>query len=214
MTDLSRADTETVAETVTESDEADLAALVGARICHDLVSPLGAIGNGFELLDATQPHLPELDLIGDSVNLALARIRLMRLAFGAAGPDRPLSAAEAGAALSGIGAGGRIETVIDLPEWLARSDAQLLALLALCCEGALAWGGRLDIGARGTALWLTARAERLNLDPALWPALAAGQSPDTPAPGAVQFALAPRRLARAGRQLRIEMQPGLLRLDL
>ncbi len=68
----------------------DLAALVGSRICHDLISPIGAIGNGVELvlLDAAVGG-PEVTLIADSVSHANARIRFFRIAFGATGADQP-----------------------------------------------------------------------------------------------------------------------------
>mgnify|MGYP000296592635 CR=1 FL=1 len=41
--------------------------LIGSRICHDLISPIGAIGNGVELLGLTGPPSPEVRLIADSV---------------------------------------------------------------------------------------------------------------------------------------------------
>ena len=67
----------------------DLAALVGSRICHDLVNPLGAIGNGAELLVMEDSRLgPLARLIGDSVESATARLRLYRLAFGPPGAER------------------------------------------------------------------------------------------------------------------------------
>ena len=57
-------------------DKPDLAALIGSRICHDLISPIGAIGNGVELMmmDGTA-KTPELALIAESVANANARIR-------------------------------------------------------------------------------------------------------------------------------------------
>ena len=65
------------------TDQTDLAALLGSRICHDLISPIGAIGNGVELLmmEGGTPS-PELVLIAESVAAANARIRFFRLAFG------------------------------------------------------------------------------------------------------------------------------------
>ena len=65
--------------------EIEFAALIGSRICHDLISPIGAVNNGLELLSMTgvSPS-PELALIGDSVDSASARIRFFRVAFGAA----------------------------------------------------------------------------------------------------------------------------------
>lgn len=61
----------------------DIAALVSARICHDLISPIGAIGNGVELLMLDKAAAsPEMDLISESVTQASARIRFFRLAYG------------------------------------------------------------------------------------------------------------------------------------
>jgi len=59
--------------------------LIGSRICHDLISPLGAIGNGVELLTMSGTSTaPEISLIAESVENANARIRFFRIAFGAA----------------------------------------------------------------------------------------------------------------------------------
>ena len=70
-------------------DNANLAALVGSRICHDLISPIGAINNGLELLGMSGDMSgPELELISDSVANANARIRFFRIAFGAAANSR------------------------------------------------------------------------------------------------------------------------------
>ena len=58
----------------------DIAALVGSRICHDLISPIGAIGNGVELIGLTEnTSSPELALISESVDNANARIRFFRV---------------------------------------------------------------------------------------------------------------------------------------
>jgi len=63
-----------------------VASAIASRICHDLISPLGAIANGVELLalSGVQPT-PEMDLIAQSVESANARIRFFRLAYGAPG---------------------------------------------------------------------------------------------------------------------------------
>ena len=78
---------------------AGLASLVAARLCHDLVSPLGAIGNGVELLEMSGDHpglanSPELTLIGDSVRAARSRVRYYRMAFGHAPADQRVAVAE------------------------------------------------------------------------------------------------------------------------
>src|SRR2546430_15898144 len=70
-------------------DTLELAALLCSRVCHDLISPVGAIVNGLEVLDDNPK--PEdrdfaLDLIRKSAKTASARLQFCRLAFGAAGP--------------------------------------------------------------------------------------------------------------------------------
>jgi histidine phosphotransferase ChpT len=69
-------------------DNLELAALLCSRVCHDLISPVGAIVNGLEVLDDNPK--PEdrdfaLELIRKSAKTASARLQFCRLAFGAAG---------------------------------------------------------------------------------------------------------------------------------
>src|ERR1700732_1189690 len=69
-------------------DALELAALLCSRVCHDLISPVGAIVNGLACLDDTpKPGDREfaLDLIRKSAKTASARLQFCRLAFGAAG---------------------------------------------------------------------------------------------------------------------------------
>ena len=69
-------------------DPLDLAALLSSRVCHDVISPVGAIVNGLEVLEEEKD--PEmrghaLALIKSSANEASSRLQFCRLAFGAAG---------------------------------------------------------------------------------------------------------------------------------
>jgi len=70
-------------------DALDLAALLCSRVCHDLISPTGAIVNGLEVLEETnsdeETKTFALDLIKKSAKTASARLQFCRLAFGAAG---------------------------------------------------------------------------------------------------------------------------------
>jgi histidine phosphotransferase ChpT len=70
-------------------DALDLAALLCSRVCHDLISPTGAIVNGLEVLDENDSDQQTkdfaLDLIRKSAKAASARLQFCRLAFGAAG---------------------------------------------------------------------------------------------------------------------------------
>ena len=174
--------------------------MIGSRICHDLISPIGAIANGLELLDLTGAEQgPELDLIADSAGNAGARIRFFRVAFGAAG-DQQLGRAEIVAILQDMTRGGRLR--LDWrPEGACRRDEVRLAFLAiLCCESALPQGGTVMVTREDGAWRLAARGEKLAVDEALWARLAS-DCPDTDlSPAQVQFALLPvvaRDMARA-----------------
>src|ERR1700692_4158543 len=66
----------------------DLAALLCSRVCHDLISPVGAIVNGLEVLEEGKDEETKtfaLDLIRKSANIASTKLQFCRIAFGAAG---------------------------------------------------------------------------------------------------------------------------------
>ncbi len=63
----------------------DLAALLCSRVCHDIISPVGAINNGLELLDEGGSDADAMDLIRTSALNASVRLKFARLAFGASG---------------------------------------------------------------------------------------------------------------------------------
>src|SRR5580700_3152456 len=74
--------------TVFALDPLDLAALLCSRVCHDVISPVGAIVNGLEMLDEEKDAEMRgfaLDLVKKSAHTASARLQFCRLAFGAAG---------------------------------------------------------------------------------------------------------------------------------
>jgi histidine phosphotransferase ChpT len=74
--------------TVFALDALDLAALLCSRVCHDVISPVGAIINGLEVLDEEKDEEMRgyaMDLIKTSAEQASARLQFCRLAFGAAG---------------------------------------------------------------------------------------------------------------------------------
>ena len=92
----------------------DLASLLCSRLCHDLMSPVGALNNGIELLaDEQDPEMRAqcLELLGDSARATANKLKFFRLAFGAGGGFGDLiDANEAKVALQGIfGAERRIE---------------------------------------------------------------------------------------------------------
>src|ERR1700753_3736852 len=96
------------------SRSADFASLLCSRLCHDLLSPVGALNNGLELLaEETDPEMRQrcLDLLRESARASANKLKFFRLAFGAAGGfGDEVDTREAKAAIEGLfGADGRIE---------------------------------------------------------------------------------------------------------
>lgn len=194
-------------------DRPDLTALIGSRICHDLISPIGAIGNGVELLmmdGATKG--PEVALIAESVANANARIRFFRVAFGAAGQDQRVGRPELLSILDDVTRGGRLQVGLTCPPEIARREAKLAFLALMCCETAMAFGGRVAIE-RGSTRWtVNGTANRLRIDPALWEVLSNPHAAIEITPAQVHFALLAEELSRQGRRLTVELREAEVRM--
>ena len=165
----------------------ELASLLCSRLCHDLMSPVGALNNGIELLaDEQDPEMRAqcLELLGDSARATANKLKFFRLAFGAGGGfGEAIDANDAKVALQGIfGPERRIELgwmVAD--EKLSKGAMKLMLNLALIAGDALVRGGRLDVGAEttGAGLEIAIRGEgpRVMLDAGLREMLTRG-APD------------------------------------
>lgn len=195
-------------------DKPDLAALLGSRICHDLISPIGAIGNGVELLlmDGSGKS-PEMALISESVAHASARIRFFRVAFGGSGSDQRIGQTEVASILADMTRGGRLILDWQGPSDLARREVKLAFLLILCLETAMSHGGRITVE-RSAARWtITGRASRLRIDPNLWEVLSNPAALAEIGPAQVHFLLVPEEIARQHRRLTAEMSETEIRLS-
>lgn len=185
-------------------DSVNLATLIGSRICHDLISPIGAINNGMELLSMTgSVGGPEMELISDSVNNANARIRFFRVAFGAAG-EQQLGRAEVVGILDDLSKGGRMKYAWGPLDGASRSDVRLAFLAALCLETALPYGGTVQALNSDGQWTITGEGSKLNIDDELWARVSGGQSATEITPALVQFALLPEAAKAAGRTVRVE----------
>lgn len=186
---------------MTLSPDSNLAAMIASRICHDLISPLGAIGNGVELLSLTGADAgPEITLIGESATNANARLRFFRIAFGAAISAQPVNRAEILSILSDLSAGGRVSYTWANPGDCRRPEAKLIFLSLLCLDTALAFGGQVAIHHAAGGTRVIATAKKFADDPVLWARLDGGTTTDTDLSSAhVQFLLLPAELARQGR---------------
>ncbi|MCV2881155.1 histidine phosphotransferase family protein [Actibacterium sp. XHP0104] len=185
----------------------DLNALLGSRICHDLINPVGAISNGLELLGMTgvAGDSPEMQLLSDSVRAANARIRLFRIAFGQASAGQMVARGEIDSILADAYGAGRLSVQPALPDQISRAEAKLLLLLVLALEGAMPLGGVIDLRGDGGAWRLHASAKRLNCDPRLWGGLTGAEMPADLGPAEVQFALIPDAARQLARRLSVQM---------
>ena len=198
----------------------DLASLLCSRLCHDLLSPVGALNNGIELLaDEPDPEMREkcLELLAESARASANKLKFFRLAFGAGGGfGAEIDTHEAHSALEGLfGSERRIELGWMVTDARLPKDAvKLLLNLALIAGDALVRGGRLDIGAErsGNGIELVIRAEgpRLLLDPVLRETLIRGSAAGTIEPRAAGAWLAYGLASGGGGSIKLSPEDGQL----
>ena len=135
-------------------DKLELAALLCSKVCHDLISPVGAIVNGLEVLDDNPK--PEdrdfaLELIRKSAKTASARLQFCRLAFGAAGS----SGAQIDLGDAQTMARGQIEDAKTSIEWnlprllLPKNRVKLLLNMLVIAQQTIPRGGTLTVNPVG-----------------------------------------------------------------
>lgn len=191
----------------------DLGALIGSRICHDLTNPLGAIGNGLELLELTgQTDSPEMALIAQSVAQAKARVQFLRVAFGAAGAGHRMGGAELSAIVAEHTTGGRTAV-----RWLCdcdvpRVEAKFAFLLLMCVESALPFGGQIEVRRTEDGWHIAAEATRMRDLGAMWDGLTGRAPMPRVGPPQVQFALAAATADALGRPIAVTLGEGGLTL--
>lgn len=171
--------------------DTNFATLIGSRICHDLISPIGAINNGIELLEMGMPSVgPEMALISESVTNASARIRFFRIAFGAAG-DQTVGPSEVTSILDDVYAGSRLTVAWGPLDGQSRRLVRLSFLALLCLETGMPYGGRIEITQVGDQLELLGHADKLKIDAHIWDLLKGIQPDAYLRPAQVQFGLLP-----------------------
>ncbi|SFS11098.1 histidine phosphotransferase family protein [Yoonia litorea] len=193
----------------------DLATLVGSRICHDLISPIGAISNGVELLGLMDGAASaEMDLIRQSVESAAARIKFFRICYGATKSQQSISQAEIETILRAVSGGGRLDY-----HWQAQGDQprdlmRCIFLILQAIETALPLGGSIRITETDGDWQLMATGERLSVDENLWRTISDRSPLFGHNAAQVQFALLNPLLVRAERQLSWEQHGEVLTVRL
>lgn len=182
-----------------QSDPYFLATLIGSRICHDLISPLGAVSNGLELLTLSgAEQSPELALVSESVVNANARIRFFRLAFGIASDDQMIGAEEVNNILKGVYADGRVTAGTFPAGSYPRAEVRAVMLALLCVEQTVPYGGALSVTEEERGWDVAASGERLNPNTELWGLLSGVSPPEKIPPAAVQFLMLQQVLPALG----------------
>jgi len=162
-------------------DDIDLAALLVSRVCHDLVSPVGAVVNGLEVLaDETDVTMraDALRLVAASAEQASARLQFARLAFGAAGSaGAELDVGEVGRIISGLLKGGRVELIWKMePVAWPKDWAKLLMNAVLVASDCLPRGGTITVerpaGTAPQRFSITGKGALVRLAPEIESALA------------------------------------------
>jgi histidine phosphotransferase ChpT len=131
-------------------DNLELAALLCSRVCHDLISPVGAIVNGLEVLDDNPK--PEdrdfaLELIRKSAKTASARLQFCRLAFGAAGSSgAQIDLGDALTMAKGHIEDGKCTIAWNLPRLLLpKNRVKLLLNMLIIAQQTIPRGGTLTV---------------------------------------------------------------------
>ncbi len=155
--------------TATAPDMLELAALLCSRVCHDLISPVGAIVNGLEVLD--DDPKPEdrdfaLELIRKSARTASARLQFCRLAFGAAGSaGAQIDLGDALNMAKGHIEDGKVTIAWNLPRLLLpKNRVKLLLNMLVIAQQTIPRGGTLTVDpiGEGEAMSFRVAATGLN----------------------------------------------------
>lgn len=157
-------------------DALDLAALLCSRVCHDLISPVGAIVNGLEVYEEDNDEATKtfaLDLIKKSAQTASSRLQFCRLAFGAAGSaGAEIDLGDAESMARGFIEDEKVKLTWNLPRLLLPKNRVKLLLNMLIIAGqTIPRGGTLVVDPQGTGSNMSFRITSTGLNARIPPAI-------------------------------------------
>ena len=148
-------------------DAMELAALLTSKVCHDLISPIGAVNNGLEVLtDENSADMRDfaMDLIQKSAEQVSAKLKFCRMAYGAgsaAGSEINLD--DAGAVAQGFFQSDKMTISWNAPnENIAKDGVKLLLNLAVIASSAIPRGGELTVDVQTAPVAFSLRATGMN----------------------------------------------------
>jgi len=192
----------------------DIAALISSRICHDLVSPLGAISNGLELLELSGiPRSPEFALLNESIEAANARIKFFRIAYGTAASEAVLDPGAVQQILADYFAGRRVQAHWMSTSSLPRRLGKLLFLLIQCAETALPFGGTICVK-ETPGNWRVEASGQIKRNETIWQAFQTKEARLSLQASDIQFELARSLAARMARQIRVSDRENTLAIEI
>jgi histidine phosphotransferase ChpT len=161
----------------TRLSDLDLAALLSSRVCHDVISPVGAIANGLELMDDPETdaemRATALDMVRSSAKTATAKLKFCRIAFGASGSAGALiDMSEAGEVARAFVGEEKVKLDWQAPrENRPKQEVKLLLNMLLLALAGVPRGGVVTVTTEGKNLVVRAKGERAKINEAMASAL-------------------------------------------
>lgn len=195
-------------------NDLDLAALLCSRVCHDVISPVGAIANGLEMLD--DPELEDdmrqiaNDMVRSSARTATAKLKFCRIAYGAAGSaGSVIDMSEAGEAARAFVGEEKVKLDWRAPrENRPKQQVKLVLNMLLLAMAAIPRGGLVTVAADGSGFVIRAAGERAKVPESLATILAGNAETANLDARLVQPYYARRLAQSAGMTLTMEMDGG------
>ncbi len=159
--------------TLDRLSDLDLSALLCSRVCHDVISPVGAIANGLELMDDpendAEMKASALDMVRSAAKSATAKLKFCRIAFGAAGSaGAQIDMGEAGDIAKAFVGEEKIKLDWQVPrENRPKQDVKLLLNMLLLAIEALPRGGVITMKTEGAGFLVRAKGDRAKLKEAM-----------------------------------------------
>jgi len=144
----------------------DLAALLCSRVCHDIISPVGAIANGLELYDDpevdAETRATALEMVRTSARTAAAKLKFCRIAFGAAGSAGAIvDMGEAGEMAKGFVASEKVKLDWQMPrENRPKQEVKLALNMLLMAMAGVPRGGTVTMALDGGTFTARAQGDR------------------------------------------------------
>jgi histidine phosphotransferase ChpT len=151
----------------------DLSALLCSRVCHDIISPVGAIANGLELMDDPDVDADmkstALDMVRSSAKTATAKLKFCRIAFGASGSaGAHIDLGEAGEIAKAFVGDEKIKLDWQAPrENRPKAEVKLILNMLMLAMAGIPRGGVVTVLVNGRDFNVTAQGERAKVPQAM-----------------------------------------------